>query len=317
MPAEFARPGAAKCRALVVEPCGQARGPGGRLLRSEEIAGQTVDLLRGEDDVAGEDPEDPRAHADGGALREQETRDGSAGPGARYPGAMRRLAIFDVDGTLVDSVVGDGRAFAQAMRESLGRVEIDMTWESYPHATDSSIAEVLWDQVHRRRPTAEEIAAAQRRLVALMGEALAVRPEEFRPIGGGRGVFSVLRRRGWDVAIATGGWEASARFKLEAAGIAVEGVPLASADHGISRQEILTAARELAVREGRGGFDRVVYVGDAAWDLRTCASLGWPFVAVAQGSRAERLRSLGASHLLPHLDDVDALLGALENARAP
>ena len=57
---------------------------------------------------------------------------------------------------------------------------------------------------------------------------------------------------GWTVAIATGCWQVSARFKMAAAGIPVEGLPAAFADDGPSRESIVRMAIERAGVEPLG-----------------------------------------------------------------
>jgi phosphoglycolate phosphatase-like HAD superfamily hydrolase len=63
--------------------------------------------------------------------------------------------------------------------------------------------------------------------------------------------------------------------------------------------------------------DRVVSVGDAIWDVRTATAVGWPFVGVATGARADQLRVHGVSTILADLSDVDEVTAALEAARTP
>ena len=92
---------------------------------------------------------------------------------------------------------------------------------------------------------------------------------------------------------------------------------LASASDAPTRREILELAVHRAVERSGGAFSRIVAVGDAPWDLRTAAALGWPFVGVASGERASRLRAAGASVVLRDLADPAALHAALESAAVP
>ena len=50
--------------------------------------------------------------------------------------------------------------------------------------------------------------------------------------------------------------------------------------------------------QGISSFDSVVYVGDAIWDLKAATSLGYGFVGIGRGERAERLRLEGAEWVL-------------------
>lgn len=63
--------------------------------------------------------------------------------------------------------------------------------------------------------------------------------------------------------------------------------------------------------------DRIVAIGDAAWDVRAAAELGWPLVVIASGERAARRRRHGATTILPDYLDVNTFLEALDSAEVP
>jgi phosphoglycolate phosphatase-like HAD superfamily hydrolase len=120
------------------------------------------------------------------------------------------------------------------------------------------------------------------------------------------------------VAVATGGWLASATVKLRAAGVeAAELPPMACADDAESREDIVRLAWQRAEAQAGITFDRVVSIGDAPWDVRTARSLGLPFIGIATGARAERLRTAGAQMVLPNFSDRAAVVAALSVCREP
>lgn len=126
------------------------------------------------------------------------------------------------------------------------------------------------------------------------------------------------------MALATGGWRASAELKLRAAGLDAvlrDGLPLVTGDDGVSRREIVEGALREARRHHRidpaGEVDRVVSLGDGTWDLDVAAELGLPFVGVTAGGDARSLTGAGASHLLPDYSDLPAAFAALEEAAVP
>ena len=136
----------------------------------------------------------------------------------------------------------------------------------------------------------------------------------FVPITGAGTLFQDLRRAGWHVALATGGWGPCAAAKLQAAGLVVSDVPMACADDAESREDIVRLAWRRAETQARVTFERVVSVGDAPWDVRTARSLGLPFVGIATGVLADRLRTEGATTILPDFSDAAAVLAALSSA---
>ena len=131
-------------------------------------------------------------------------------------------------------------------------------------------------------------------------------------------LLAALPRHGWAVAVATGGWQRSARFKLDAAGLADDALPLASAEDGPARVNIVRAAiGRAAARHGRASFDRIVSVGDAPWDVSAAAELRLPFLGVASGARATRLRDAGAGAIVEDFSRLPEILALLERVEAP
>ena len=122
------------------------------------------------------------------------------------------------------------------------------------------------------------------------------------------------------VAIATGGWRATAAFKLAAAGLSelTGGLPWGTAEDGLSRDEILAAALARSkVRYEQTGFSRIVLVGDAVWDVRTARRLGLAFLGVGAGETADRLSAAGAYQVVADFADLDGARRALETAAVP
>jgi phosphoglycolate phosphatase-like HAD superfamily hydrolase len=58
-------------------------------------------------------------------------------------------------------------------------------------------------------------------------------------------------------------------------------------------------------------FSNVTYVGDGIWDVYAARDLGWQFIGVGTGPRAERLRSEGASHVVSDFRDEESVLELL------
>jgi phosphoglycolate phosphatase-like HAD superfamily hydrolase len=228
---------------------------------------------------------------------------------------MHRLAVFDIDGTLTDTNSVDDECFVQSVAEILELERHHLDWSDAPHVTDAALLRWLADRHGRKVDQTTERAVLDRFLQLLHREQVAS-PWRFRPIRGAPSVRAELEKRGWQVALATGAWEPSARLKLEAIGFDTAGVPLASATDALTRTEIvrLALARSL---QACGSIEHVVSVGDAVWDVRTAVAVGWAFVGVATGARADKLRAQGASTIVPDLEDVAALCRALDEAEIP
>lgn len=228
------------------------------------------------------------------------------------------LAIFDIDGTLTDTSAMDNRCFERALTEVFGFGATAHQWHECPHVSDTGLIQFVFEREFNRHPNDEEIARLQKHFLALMRAAVAAEPHTAAPITGSVSAFAqMLNETDWHVAIATGCWHASAQFKLQQASINFDRVPLAHCDQHPAREDILTNAVTQAEAHYQTDFERVVYIGDGLWDVRTTRNLRMPFVGIGYGERAARLRDAGASHVLPDYTDYPLFLAALHSAEVP
>jgi phosphoglycolate phosphatase-like HAD superfamily hydrolase len=196
----------------------------------------------------------------------------------------------------------------------LGIESINTNWLDYKFQTDSGLALEICRNHLGRDPGGAEIIRLQSRFIELLCAAVEATGRPMREIPGA----SALLRRveahpGWRVAIATGGWQVSARFKLGSAGLPVDGIPWASADDAHDRVEILrTAIHRAGQHYGQVAFGKVVYIGDGVWDVRAAKVLGIGFLGLAADNKAGRLVEEGASCVLPDFSDPVRVCECLE-----
>lgn len=227
---------------------------------------------------------------------------------------VKNLAIFDIDGTLTKTTQVDDQCFVQSFVDELGIRDLETDWSRYPTVCDSGITQHIFRTHLGRMPSATEIGRLQRRFVSLLEQAYEREPHLFVEVpGAGVAVHKLCQHPDWAVAIATGGWQTSAVFKLSKAGIAVDGLPSAFADHGVTREVILAAALVMARHTyQQQQFARVVYIGDGVWDVRTARHLNLDFVGVASGEREAVLRAEGARAIIQDFTDFDRFRHMLE-----
>ena len=190
--------------------------------------------------------------------------------------------MFDIDGTLVDSMGFDAELYARAVRAELGAdVAIDETWRSYRNVTDSGVLEEILAQ-HASGESADELGPrVHRRFVGLVREYLERNPGTVREIPGAKAfVEALLVTPRVRVAIATGGWAETALMKLCAIGMPVAELSLATSSDARERTRIMQIAERRALAEVVPR--RRTYFGDGAWDQRASRELGYEFVAVGQ-----------------------------------
>jgi phosphoglycolate phosphatase-like HAD superfamily hydrolase len=220
-----------------------------------------------------------------------------------------RLVIFDVDGTLTQSMEADAKCFVRSLAEVCGFSDIDTDWSRYKHVTDSGVFQEIYESRAGRSPSSHEISVFRQHFVGLLGQVSSGAP--FAPITGAPVLLSRLATsREYCVALATGAWRESARLKMRSAGLCYDDYPAASSDDALDRESIIRLSmRRAADRYGR--LDNTVYVGDAVWDARACRNLGIPFIGIAADGRAARLFAEGAICVFPDFSATDLFLGSL------
>jgi HAD superfamily hydrolase (TIGR01509 family) len=216
--------------------------------------------------------------------------------------------LFDLDGTLVDSVY----QHVLAWREALERAGIELS---------------VW-RIHRRigmsggllvnallRETGRPVTRDQtERLRGYHAEAYAKLVGQVRPLPGARELLAYLTRAGVPWTVATSGWLESARPALEMLGVGPE-VPVVTRDQVLRAKPdpdlFLAAARRLDVP-----ITTSVVVGDSVWDLLAAQRARALGVGLLSGGYGEdELTRSGAyrvyqdpADLLAHLDEVGVRL---------
>jgi|TARA_Y100000310_G_scaffold328577_1_gene396920 phosphoglycolate phosphatase-like HAD superfamily hydrolase len=223
------------------------------------------------------------------------------------------LVMFDVDGTLTASHQYDSECYIAAIKDVLQIEKVDMNWISYLHATDTYIAIEIFNSALGRAPSEQELNRVLDRFMFHLQRTHAERSELYREIPGAKGLLRFLQASSqYAISIATGGWNAPARYKLVCSGFEIDEIPMASASDSYVREEIMKVAADRALSHyGVGQFDSVTYVGDAVWDTRASANLGYDFIGV--GSNLESLQKAGAVHLVKDYADPSVFVELLQH----
>jgi phosphoglycolate phosphatase-like HAD superfamily hydrolase len=215
--------------------------------------------------------------------------------------------MFDIDGTLTETMKVDEECFVRSFKDVFGFADIDTDWSQYPRTTDSGIFHDVFTSRTGRSPTAQEVSQFRRHFIQLLTAASSQSP--FAPVAGADRLLSRLAHGApYRVALATGGWRDSARLKMASAGMCFDDHPAASADDALDRESIMRLSRQRAAERYREAFACTVYVGDGVWDARACRSVGIPFIGIGTGSRATRLSTEGAVCVFPDFSDPDIFL---------
>lgn len=195
------------------------------------------------------------------------------------------LVMFDVDGTLVDSMDGEVLLYPEACRQGLGIDGVSGHWEDYANPTDRGVVEELAERRLGRAATEADFARVEAAFLALLGDAHRSGEAPLHPVPGASHAFAATRALpDTVVAVATAGWRASARFKLECIGVDANDATMATANDASTKRDIMAVALERA--RGHAGVTRfatMTYVGDSNTDRRASAHLGLTFIGIDTG----------------------------------
>jgi phosphoglycolate phosphatase-like HAD superfamily hydrolase len=226
------------------------------------------------------------------------------------------LVVFDIDGTLADTNLVDLDCYLNAL-EKVFNISTDASdWEAFSDMTDSGILRDIFLSRFNRLPSDEERTRFIETFVGSLETAYSKAPDRFKEILGAGALLDELSKSpDYAVAMATGGWGASAAFKLKCAGMDINEYPFASANDGHTRADIVnTAIQRAEERRNETGFSRVVLVGDGSWDIRTARELEKPFIGLGDDVF---FRSEGVIHSVPDYMDRDGFITLLGTASIP
>ena len=222
------------------------------------------------------------------------------------------FVIFDIDGTLVHSNKVDSQCFSDAYEAVFDRSFPSIDWREYPHVTDDTIFATVFNKHFSRFPTPLEKDNFQKHFVASIIEKRGRRPEAFKEVPGAKAMIENLQQDNrYRVGIATGGWQAPAKVKLDFVGIDYSEIPAGYADGNPTRPDIIN----MAIRQYRslyGEPTKIVYVGDAIWDLTTCEEMELPLIGIRVKGDLEFFKERGLEFVFPGYEDLTGFKQAIE-----
>jgi phosphoglycolate phosphatase-like HAD superfamily hydrolase len=231
---------------------------------------------------------------------------------------LRRLVLWDIDGTLVQAGEVGRDIFTEAFQAVLGRDPDQATAKALVMAgrTDPEIA-LEFLTAHEVAEGATHLPAFSEALVTALAAKAAVIRERGRALPGAREALVALAKTDGVVqSLLTGNLQPNALLKL--ASFELDGyldfeVGGFGSDHH-HRPSLVEVARAKAERKYGTGFagTATVLVGDTPLDVAAGRAGGARVVAVATGPfRADELRQTEADAVLADLRDTTAALAAI------
>jgi len=224
------------------------------------------------------------------------------------------LLVFDIDGTLTNTTDVDNLCFTQTYQNLYKADWKNFNWKGIQHVSDSGLANAYFEYRFNRLPISEEIEKIQLMFMEILSKQFVKKPSRFREIpGAGQLIREFSSHSNYHVAFATGCWKKSAIFKLNAANIPFNNIPLGHADFHYDRALITKEAIKLAQVKFGTDWEHIVYVGDGIWDAQTTDLLKIPLIGVDFYQNGN-LKKYGTKTVISHYNEIENFESIIEEA---
>lgn len=216
-----------------------------------------------------------------------------------------KLIVFDIDGTIIDSVKVDDDCFKSTFKK-LHNIDLAETnWNDFKNVTDTGLTIEIFEKWLNRKPNSLEIENIKQEFFKQISH----RTKEIAPIKGAIEFINLIASlNDLEVAFATGGWEETAKLKCNAVGLNLDKYLLKSSNDHFERDKIIELTIDEAMSKHKlNVFDSVVYFGDGLWDYRTTMQLGIDFIGV-DFMKNGKLRKVGCNTIIKDYTDIQHIL---------
>ena len=225
------------------------------------------------------------------------------------------LIIFDIDGTLTDTLDLDDELYRQALSNLFDINLQDEKWEEYKKSstgTDNGLIHEIFINELKRNPKYGEINQLKLYFTQLLKSKLNDSPKLFKEIPGAVTFFNnMMKSSANKVAVATGSWKESGALKLQSINLTVKNIPYGNSDSLNKRKDIIADVIYQATGVFyRQNFRRIIYFGDGAWDFEASRSLGIDFIGV-DSRKTGNLKNLGAGKIIPNYRNHEMIMNLI------
>jgi phosphoglycolate phosphatase len=223
----------------------------------------------------------------------------------------QKLAVFDLDGTLVDTAPDlIGTLNLQLVREGLEPIAFAQGRNLIGGGVEKLIERAL--TVRGVPAMAAEVSRLYREYLDHYAAHIADRS---RPFPGLDRALDDLAAAGWRFAVCTNKLEWLSIRLLDALGLRSRFVFVCGQDtFGVQKPDPDILLRTISAAGGQ--LSTAVMIGDSETDIATAKAAGVPVVAVDFGYSETPIQELGADRLISHFDDLPAAIYQLVADRA-
>ncbi len=206
------------------------------------------------------------------------------------------LFIFDIDGTLTDSVPMYLISVTKSLL-SLGISDIDTDYNNYKHHTDSYALRYNYERNFESEMPKGLLEDFENNLIEEMQKF-----DRVKEIQGARELLSFLKTEEIPFCFATGALPKPSMLKLGQCDLWYDEKVLATSKTHESREGfVLDAIERAKTFYQMDKFDRIVSLGDGLWDLKTAQNLSLEFIGIGDRNKPQLLGH-GAEHCFTNLE---------------
>lgn len=211
----------------------------------------------------------------------------------------KNLIVFDIDGTLTESVKIHQKAFTEMLTE-IGVEKINSEFKSFKHHTDWFIAKSIYESDKKENISELKISEFEKGLTEKISS------EIIKEIKGAKKLIEHIEKNTeYGVCYATGSLLRPAKYKLESIGINYNEKLLIASDNIYEREKIVSKAidnaKEFYCIEK---FNRIISIGDGLWDLVTAKNLNLEFIGIGLANK-KILEENGANLIFQDLTELE------------
>lgn len=225
---------------------------------------------------------------------------------------VRYLALFDIDGTLIQGEHGHKKAFDDAFKEAYG-IDVDYPWGEYNGYTSQMIIDAV---LSKEGMSKKDIASGLKAFMAAEAKSFkkSLERSSIMPIPGVPKLLEELRDRGVKLGLVTGNSKSISRAKLTKAGIwnyfSIGGF---GEDHK-DRAELV----RIALSRSDCEKSATSLIGDTKHDIRAGRDAGVRTIAMLTGGIPEHdLRREGCDFIFKDYSDTKAIVDAIMGMARP
>ncbi|WP_196888745.1 HAD family hydrolase [Aureivirga sp. CE67] len=202
-----------------------------------------------------------------------------------------KLIIFDIDGTLTDSIPIYKKIYREMISE-IGIKEFNADFDNYKHHSDSFIAKEIFETATGENFTKEKLEELEEIMYSKIINF------DFEEIKGAKKLIENLQANSHiAICYATGSLEKTAKYRLKSIGIRFEKEQLVGSNNFYSREEIVSQAIENAKKfYDVEDFEQIISVGDGLWDLKTAQNLNIDFIGIGNVNKQKMLENGMTKH---------------------